>query len=180
VHRAALAGERLQVRAPLRVPEANSGIISAAGERASIGRKGDALDVVSMPASPEQGAALQVPQLDGPIPAPRGERISTGLKARARTVSLCACQARCSIFPSSRHTRTSPRLLPAAQYCPVLLMATAQEVSKASVKTVSRRRDPESVASCISTPCRDTPRRARRERSRPRKSPRNGIVNLVL
>src|SRR4051794_5716412 len=74
VHWAALAGERLQVRAPLRVPEPNSGFISAAGERASIGSKGDALDVVGMPASPEQVTTLQVPQLDGPIPAPRGQR----------------------------------------------------------------------------------------------------------
>src|SRR5258705_13527392 len=76
VHRAAMAGERLQVRAPLGVPEANSGIISAAGKRVSIGSKGDALDVVGMPVRPEQGTALQVPQLDGPIPAPCGERIS--------------------------------------------------------------------------------------------------------
>src|SRR5256714_11753704 len=60
--RATLAGERLKVYAPVGVPEPDGGIISAAGERTSIGCKGQALDVVGEPARPEQGAALQVPQ----------------------------------------------------------------------------------------------------------------------
>src|SRR5258708_11912513 len=58
VHRTTMTGERLQVRPQLRAPEPNSGIISAAGERASIASKGDALDVVGMPASPEHDPAL--------------------------------------------------------------------------------------------------------------------------
>src|SRR2546430_5618830 len=61
---------------------------------------------------------------------------SSGLKARVDTVLLCACQARCSSFPLSRHTLTSPHLLPAAQYCPLRLTATAPMASRASVKTV--------------------------------------------
>src|SRR6266566_9856515 len=44
---------------------------------------------------------------------------SSGLKARVDVVSVCACQTRCKVRPPSRHTRTSPRLLPAAQYRPV-------------------------------------------------------------
>src|SRR5213078_522682 len=75
-HRAALTGERLVVCARVSVPELDGGIISTAGECASIGGKGQALDVVGEPTRPEQGTALDVPQLDAPIPAPRGERAS--------------------------------------------------------------------------------------------------------
>ena len=39
-------------------------------------------------------------------------------------MSVWASQARCKVWPASRRTRTSPRLLPMAQYCPVLLIAT--------------------------------------------------------
>src|SRR5437763_3718569 len=59
-HRAALTGERLAVRAGCRVPELDGGIISTAGERASIWSKGQAFDVVGEPACPEQGTALDV------------------------------------------------------------------------------------------------------------------------
>src|SRR2546425_12330056 len=76
VHRAALASERLQIRARLGVPKPDGGIYPAAGERASIGGKREALDAVGLPARPEQGATLQVPQLDRAIPAPSGERAS--------------------------------------------------------------------------------------------------------
>src|SRR5205823_9995253 len=93
---------------------------------------------------------------------------SSGLKARVATVLGCACQTRCSSFPPSRHTRTSPRRLPAAQYCPLLLVATAQMASRAEVQTVSRKLAPASVVSCISTPCRDAPRMASCDRFRPR------------
>src|SRR5207248_11797004 len=98
---------------------------------------------------------------------------SSGLKARVATVLLCACQARCSSFPPSRHTRTSPRRLPAAQYCPLLLVATVQMASRAEVQTVSRKLAPASVVSCISIPCRDAPRRASCDRFRPRRCPRS-------
>src|SRR5438270_9550275 len=74
VHRAALARERPQGRAGLRVQKLDDRICPAASERASIGGKSQALDIVGLPARPEQGAALYVPQLDGPIPAPSGER----------------------------------------------------------------------------------------------------------
>src|SRR6266849_6403659 len=39
---------------------------------------------------------------------------SSGLKARVHTKSVWACQTRCKVWPASRHTRTSPRLLAAA------------------------------------------------------------------
>src|SRR6266852_1491116 len=39
----------------------------------------------------------------------------SGLKARAASVSVCACQARCRSLPPCRHTRAFPHLLPAAQ-----------------------------------------------------------------
>src|SRR5947209_17951096 len=58
------------------VPELDGGIISATGERAAIGGKGQAFDVVGEPARPEQGPALCVPQLDGTIPAPSSQRAS--------------------------------------------------------------------------------------------------------
>src|SRR5207253_9536921 len=77
----------------------------------------------------------------------------------------------CSSLPLSRHTLTSPHLLPAAQYCSLRLVATVQMASRASVKTVSRKVAPESVASCISTPCRDAPRMTSCDRSTPRRCP---------
>src|SRR5260221_677310 len=79
---------------------------------------------------------------------------SSGLKAIDVTMSVWACQTRCKIWPASRHTRTSPRWLAAAQYCPLRLMAAAVIASKASVKTHSRIKAPDRVASCSSTPCR--------------------------
>src|SRR5205085_647643 len=76
-------GERLTVCARVGVPELDAGIISAAGECASIGGKGQALDVVGEPAHPEQGtlsggqvSALDVPQLDATVPAPSSQRAS--------------------------------------------------------------------------------------------------------
>src|SRR5438874_11457264 len=89
-----------------------------------------------------------------PSVLPLASRRSSGLKARDVTMSVCACQTRCKVWPASRHSRTSPRRPAAAQYCPLLLMATAQMASKASVQTLSSSRAPESVASCSSTPCR--------------------------
>src|SRR5437588_3482281 len=108
-----------------------------------------------------------------PSALPLTSRKSSGLKARADTVSVCACQTRYRVRPASRHTRTSPRRLPVAQYCPPLLVATAQAASKASVKTVSRNVAPASVVSCISTPCKYAPRKASCDRSRPRRCPRS-------
>src|SRR6266446_6265528 len=95
----------------------------------------------------------------------------SGLKARAATASVCACQTRCSSFPASRHTRTSPLMPPAAQEVPSLLMATALVAAKASVNVESRTVTPASVVSCISTPCRDAPRMTSWDKSRPRKCP---------
>jgi hypothetical protein len=65
------------VRAGCRVPELDGGIISTAGERASIGGKGQALAVVGEPARLEQGPALCVQQLDDTIPAPSSQRASS-------------------------------------------------------------------------------------------------------
>src|SRR6266700_8187248 len=98
---------------------------------------------------------------------------SSGLKAIDVTMSVWACQTRVKVWPASRHTRTSPRWLAAAQYCPLRLMAPAVMASKVSVKTHSRIKAPESRASCSSTPCKYTPRRVKWDRSRPRRSPRS-------
>src|SRR5260221_5655144 len=75
VYRAAVAAERLQVRAARSIPEADGTSISAPGPQPSIGGKRQALDTANMPTRPEQGTALQIPQLDSTIPAPRGERV---------------------------------------------------------------------------------------------------------
>src|SRR5260370_5898385 len=75
-HRAAMAGERLAVRASVSIPELHGGIISPAGECASIGGKGQAFDLVGEPARPQQATALYCPQLDGTIPAPSSPRAS--------------------------------------------------------------------------------------------------------
>ena len=114
-----------------------------------------------------------------PSSLPLASVCSSGLKARANVVSEWACQARCRSLPSSRHTRTSPRLLMAAQYCPLRLMTTAVMASKVSVKTHSRIKAPASVVSCISTPCKYAPRMASRERSRPRRSPRSSLSRAI-
>ena len=108
-----------------------------------------------------------------PSQLPVASSRSSGLKARVDTVSVCACQTRYKLWPPCCHTRISPRQLPAAQYSPFLLMATDRAALKASVKTVSRSMAPAREASCISTPCRYAPRRARWDRSSPRSSPRS-------
>src|SRR6266581_234045 len=84
-----------------------------------------------------------------PSRLPLESRRSSGLKAMAQTASVCACKARCKLWPFSRHTHTLPRLPPVAQYCPLGLMATAVMASKVSVKTHSRSLAPASVLSCI-------------------------------
>ena len=108
-----------------------------------------------------------------PSQLPVASSRSSGLKARVDTVSVCACQTRYKLWPPCCHTRISPRQLPAAQYSPFLLMATDRAALKASVKTVSRSMAPAREASCISTPCRYAPRKARWDRSSPRRSPRS-------
>src|SRR5499427_9218878 len=84
-----------------------------------------------------------------PSSLPLASVCSSGLKAKANVVLVWACQARCRRLPSSRHTRISPRLLRAAQYRPLLLMATAEMASKVSVKTHSHITAPDSVVPCI-------------------------------
>src|SRR6266700_4858244 len=108
-----------------------------------------------------------------PSRLPLASMRSSGLKARDSTKSVWACQTRCRVWPASRQTRTSPRLLPAAQACPLRLVATAQMASKVTVKTHSRSSAPDRLASCISTPCKYTPRRASCDKSRPRRLPRS-------
>src|SRR5438270_202106 len=62
------------IAAPIAIPEPDRLVETTTGERATIGGKGQALDVVGEPARPEQGAALDVPQFDAPIPAPGRQR----------------------------------------------------------------------------------------------------------
>jgi hypothetical protein len=117
------------VRTRLGVPELDGGILSAAGKRTSIGGK-VRHSMLSVNQLVQSKAPLSMSHsLMLPSQLPVASVRPSGLKARARTVSVCACQARCKIVPSSRHTRASPRLLPAAQYCPLWLMATAQVIS---------------------------------------------------
>src|SRR5207245_7833002 len=89
-----------------------------------------------------------------PSQLPVASVCSSGLKASACTAAVCACQARSSIFPLSRHTRAPPRLLPIAQEVPWELVATDQGGSKDSVKTVSCSMAPEIVVSCCFNPDR--------------------------
>ena len=78
------------MRAGCRVPELDGGIISSAGECASIWGKGEALDVVGEPARPEQGPALCVPQLDAPIPARSGKGASIRAEGEGtHCVAMC-------------------------------------------------------------------------------------------
>src|SRR6266702_5420140 len=176
VHRAARSRKLLHLRAALGVPQLDEGIIPATGEQVPIRSKGH---TVMLPVC--QPVQSKVPlstsqSLTVVSQPPLASWRPSGLKARADPPMVWACQSRCRVWPAScshSHTRTFPSQLAAAQYCPFLLMVTVTMSSRGSVKTLSWRTAPESRASCISTPCKYTPRRARRERSRPRKSPRS-------
>ena len=168
----------LQEGAQLRIPEPDGRIKSATGEQAAIGGKGQA-DGPGMPTRPEQGSTLDVPQLDAAIHAPAGELAFVRPEGDSGTISVCACQARCKVWPAPRHSLTSPRLPAAAQYCPLWLMATVHIASKVSVKKHSWSNAPDRFASCISTPCRCTPRKTSRERSSPRRCPRSTRSNVT-
>src|SRR5947199_310160 len=124
-----------------------------------------ARQMVALVCQPDQSAARLSTShsLRAPSQLPVASVRSSGLKARDVTMSVWACQTRCKIWPSSRHTRTSPRWLAAAQYCPLRLMVTPQMASKVSLKTHSRSSAPDRFASCSSTPCRETPCRMRSE-----------------
>ena len=160
---------------PLRVPEPDGRIISAAGEQASIGGKGQAVDAFGMPARPEQGATLDVPQLEAAIPAPAGQCASIRAEGKGLDdVGMRLPDQVQGLACPLAHTRTSPRLLPAAQYCPLRLMATADDGIEGLGKDALMEQSPRtSVVSCISTPCRDAPRMASCDRSRPRRCPRS-------
>src|SRR2546423_13527382 len=71
---------------------------------------------------------------------------SSGLKARAPTVLVCACPARCSSLPPSRHTLTSPHLLPAPQYCSLRLVATHPLAPRGEIQTEPPHAAPQSRA----------------------------------
>jgi hypothetical protein len=73
VHRAAMTGERPQVRAGFHIQKLDDRICPAASEHTPIWGKGQALDIVGLPVRPERGATLQVPQLDAPIKTAGGE-----------------------------------------------------------------------------------------------------------
>src|SRR5260370_4853643 len=103
VHRAAIASERLQIRARLGVPKPDGGIYPAAGENLSIGGKREALDAVELPARPEQRATLQLPQLHETIPAPNGHGSS---------------------IPAETHGRNRFRMRPPAQLQQLSLLPT--------------------------------------------------------
>src|SRR5437763_13655924 len=162
----------LEEGAQLRIPEPDGGLMSPTGEQTSIGGKDQTVGALGMPARPEQGTTFDVPELDAAIKAPAGERAFVRAEGEGNHNVRMRLQTRCKVWPASRHTRTSPRLLPAAQYCPVLLMATAVMASKVEVQTHSRISAPHRLASCISTPCKYTPRSTSRDKSGPRRFPR--------
>ena len=84
VYRPALAGERLAMRAPVGVEDADGGIIPTAGEQVTIGGKGKGLDRRGPPVRPEQIPAFDVPQLESTIPAARGQRASIRAEGEGR------------------------------------------------------------------------------------------------
>src|SRR6266550_2737697 len=193
--------------AELSIPQSDSCVPTATGQRASIRTPGQGFHPLGMSHQRLETASTgELPQLDGAIPARAdknaaiggkgqaahqigmpGERLHAGcwlavpdLPEPGRARDVATCEQAPIRAPGSRedrtgmryvlHSRTSPRLLTAAQYCPPRLMATAVMASKASLKTHSRITAPARVASCMSTPCKYAPRIARRERSRPRRS----------
>ncbi len=79
-HRASVAGVDLEICARCRVPEPDDCIISAAGDHAPVGGKGDVVDAVAMPTRPEQVTTIQIPQLEGPVKAPRSQYTSIRTK----------------------------------------------------------------------------------------------------
>src|SRR2546421_7986386 len=119
----------LKEGAQLRVPEPDGRIQSPTGEQAAIRSKSHAGGALRLPARPEQSTTVNFPELTLPSRLPLASVRSCGLKARPQTVSVWARQTRCKLWPASRHNHTSPRL-PAAQYCPLELMATAVMASK--------------------------------------------------
>src|SRR5207244_11957175 len=103
---------------------------------------------------PSRGALSTSHSLTVLSPLPVTSLLPSGLKVRARILSVWACQMRDKVCPPSSQRRTSPRLLVAAQYCPLGLMATPEMASKVEVQTHSRIMAPERVESCNSTPCK--------------------------
>src|SRR5215467_11738259 len=84
VYRSTLAGEGLEVCAPVGVPELNSGVIPTASDQVSIGRKGEGLDVIGPPVRPEQLTTFYVPQLESTIPASSCQRTSIRAESESR------------------------------------------------------------------------------------------------
>ena len=123
------------------IPESDGCISPTAGEQAAIGGKGHSL-TLSYAILSRAGTALQVPQLDTAIIAPGGQRTSIRAESEGPYhVGVCLpdqMQALATRFPHPHF----PLLATAAQYCPSLLMATAQMASKAAVKTLSRMGGP--------------------------------------
>src|SRR5256714_1319416 len=163
----------LEGSAQLRIPQPDGGFRSSTGEQVASRRKSQTGGALRVPARPEQGTTFDVPKLDAVIKAPGGEHAFVRAEGERRHHLCMSLPDHLQGLAGSCHTRTSPRWLAAAQYCPLSLMATAGMASKVSVKTHSRSSAPARFASCISTPCRYTPRSDRCDRLRLCRSPRS-------
>src|SRR4051795_12971489 len=88
--------------------------------------------------------------MTAPSQPPPASTAPSGLKATFTMVRVDTSAIRRRVRPRASQIHTSPRLLHAAQYCPLLLIATATIISKASVKALSLIVAPARLASCIS------------------------------
>src|SRR5438874_1072123 len=158
VHRAALTRKLLHIRAALGVPELDEGITPPVARRCPSGAKATQLTIPLCPPVQSRMPLATSHSLTILSQPPLASVRPSGLKASADTPVMCAGKTWWRVLPASAHTHTSPRQVAAAQYCPFLLIATAVMESKGWVKTLSCKVAPESRASCISTPCSDTPR----------------------
>ena len=82
-----------------RIPEPDGRIISSTGQHASIGGKGEASDIVVCQPDQSNAPLSTSHTLTLPSQLPVASVRPSGLKARARTVSVCACQVRCRASP---------------------------------------------------------------------------------
>src|SRR6266700_1821142 len=149
------------------VSELDGRVIAATGEQATIGGNGKSLDVIGLPDRPEQVPAFYVPLLDGTVPTACGQCASIRAKDEGGHCAGMGLPGPVQDLPL-----LLPHQLPAAQYRPLPLIATALTASMASVKVVSRKVASEREESCISTLCRDAPRMASCDRSRLCRCPR--------
>src|SRR5258708_39720814 len=94
------------------IPEPDGRSKSPTGEQAAIRRKGQTDGAIRLPARPEQGPTGDVPQLESTIPAPSSERAFVRAEGDRHHNVRMGPPGQVQGLTCSRHTRTSPCMLP--------------------------------------------------------------------